>query len=48
MGFADYDPIHDGDVSDVVRRADKVMYENKRLCKESKKHKADPKNKSTK
>ena len=48
MGFADYDPIHDGDVSDVVRRADKVMYENKRLCKESKKHKASHNNKQTK
>ena len=41
-------PIHDGDVSDVVRRADKVMYENKRLCKESKKHKASHNNKQTK
>ena len=34
-GFADYDPIHDGAISDVVRRADKVMYENKRLRKKT-------------
>ena len=33
MGFADYDPQNDHDVIDVVRRADKTMYENKRLRK---------------
>lgn len=34
MGFADYDPHNDNDVSDVVKRADKAMYENKRSHKE--------------
>ena len=33
MGVAVYDPQHDGAVSDTVRRADKIMYENKRLDK---------------
>ena len=33
MGFADYDPQNDSDVNDVMRRADKMMYENKRLRK---------------
>ena len=36
MGFADYDPLGDSDVSDVVRRADKVMYKNKRQRKKAK------------
>ena len=30
FGLAVYDPEHDGAVIDVVRRADKSMYENKR------------------
>ena len=33
MGFADYDPQNDSDVNDVMRRADKMMYDNKRLRK---------------
>ena len=33
MGFADYDPHNDSDVNDVMRRADKMMYNNKRLRK---------------
>ena len=33
MGFADYDPQNDSDVNDVVRRADKMMYDNKRMRK---------------
>ena len=33
MGFADYDPQNDFDVNDVMRRADKMMYDNKRLRK---------------
>ena len=33
MGIAEYDPRNDHDVIDVVRRADKTMYENKRLRK---------------
>ncbi len=33
MGVAVYDPEIDGSVSDTVRRADKVMYENKRVSK---------------
>ena len=36
MGFAEYDPLSDEGVSDVVKRADKQMYENKRLRKNSK------------
>lgn len=35
FGFAEYDPLNDGAVSDVLRRADKVMYENKRLRKKA-------------
>ncbi|MBR0415281.1 MAG: GGDEF domain-containing protein [Clostridia bacterium] len=30
MGIADYDPVHDQSVNDVIRRADKMMYEHKR------------------
>ena len=33
MGIAVYDPEHDRSVIDVARRADKIMYENKRICK---------------
>lgn len=33
MGFAEYEPSSDSDVSDIVRRADKMMYENKRMRK---------------
>ena len=33
MGFAQYEPSSDNDVSDIVRRADKMMYENKRMRK---------------
>ena len=36
MGIAVYDPEFDPAVIDVARRADKVMYENKRLRKEKK------------
>ena len=36
MGVAVYDPEFDPAVIDVARRADKVMYENKRLRKEKK------------
>ena len=36
MGIAEYEPLHDCAVIDVVRRADKVMYENKRLRKKAK------------
>ena len=35
MGIAVYDPQNDRSVIDVVRRADKVMYENKRIRKKS-------------
>ena len=35
MGFAEYEPLHDRNVSDIVRRADKAMYEDKRLRKQS-------------
>ena len=34
MGLAVYDPENDPAVIDVARRADKAMYENKRLRKE--------------
>ena len=34
-GFAVYDPERDSTVTDVMRRADKLMYENKRERKES-------------
>ena len=37
LGIAIYDPELDSSVSDAVRRADKIMYENKRIAK-SKKH----------
>jgi len=30
MGIADYDPVHDQSVNDVIRRADKMMYEHKK------------------
>jgi diguanylate cyclase (GGDEF)-like protein len=33
MGIADYDPNNDHNVNDVVRRADKIMYEDKRQRK---------------
>ena len=33
MGIAVYDPRNDKAVIDVVRRADKIMYENKRRAK---------------
>ena len=36
LGIAVYDPEKDGSVSDTVRRADKIMYENKRRGKEPK------------
>ena len=39
MGIAQYDPDMDSSVTDTVRRADKFMYENKRLYKEAKKKK---------
>ena len=35
MGLAVYDPELDGSVIDVARRADKLMYENKRAAKET-------------
>ena len=37
MGLAVYDPENDASVIDVARRADQVMYENKRLRKEKQK-----------
>ena len=33
MGIAVYDPQRDDAVNDVVRRADQIMYENKRIRK---------------
>lgn len=36
MGIAVYKPLRDGAVIDVVRRADKTMYENKRQRKNAK------------
>ena len=33
FGIADYDPQQDSSVSDTVQRADKIMYENKRVQK---------------
>ena len=33
FGRADYDPQQDSSVSDTVQRADKMMYENKRVQK---------------
>ena len=35
MGFADYDPQNDSAVTDVMRRADMLMYENKRIRKKA-------------
>ena len=40
-GMAIFDPKKDSSVSDVVRRADKLMYENKWLIKEKKRKQAD-------
>ena len=37
MGIAEYDPQNDSAVTDVMRRADKIMYENKRLQKKGRK-----------
>ena len=34
LGMAEYDPQSDTSVDDVIRRADKMMYENKRTRKE--------------
>ena len=42
MGFAEYDPVKDNDVSEVVKRADKVMYENKRSRKKTKNQSISP------
>ena len=39
MGIAAYDPEADGTVNDTIRRADKIMYENKRIEKEKAKKK---------
>ena len=36
IGIAVYDPEVDGSISDTMRRADKNMYDNKRIGKESK------------
>ena len=33
LGIAEFDLQNDGTLSDTVRRADRVMYENKRLSK---------------
>ena len=33
MGMAEYDPSLDGSVSDTIRRADEMMYKNKRIRK---------------
>jgi len=33
MGFAEYDPQHDSAVTDVMRRADRIMYDHKRMRK---------------
>ena len=33
MGVAEYDPQNDSSMTDVMRRADKIMYENKRIRK---------------
>ena len=33
LGMAEYDPQHDTSVDDVIHRADKTMYENKRTNK---------------
>ena len=35
IGMAEYDPQNDASVDDVIRRADKVMYERKRVRKEA-------------
>ena len=34
VGIAEYDPAIDRTVDDVIRRADRMMYENKRFRKE--------------
>ena len=36
MGMAEFNPQNDDSVDDVIRRADKTMYENKRKQKEAK------------
>lgn len=36
LGMAEYDPESDTSVDDVIHRADKTMYENKRVRKEGK------------
>ena len=36
MGIAVFDPLGDSSVNDVVHRADKIMYENKRVGKAAK------------
>lgn len=38
MGLAVYDPDFDTSVNDVSRRADQLMYENKRIRKEARKN----------
>ncbi|MCR5238201.1 MAG: hypothetical protein K6E34_13470 [Lachnospiraceae bacterium] len=35
MGIAEFDPTTDRSLTDVVRRADKMMYEYKKKAKES-------------
>ena len=35
VGIAEYDPQNDGAVIDTVRRADKIMYANKRARKDA-------------
>ena len=42
-GLAVFDPNEDGSVSDVVRRADRLMYENKWMIKEKRKQQNDEK-----
>ena len=37
VGVAVYDPSHDQSISDTARRADKIMYENKRQHKKARK-----------
>jgi PleD family two-component response regulator len=36
MGIAVYDPNRDRNIHDVIRRADEIMYENKRIRKSMK------------
>ena len=40
-GMADYDPQKDKSVDDVVRRADRAMYENKRSTKRQQAEESD-------